>query len=260
MNEICNLKTPRGGVKRNLHCKNNNDFKAFTLAEVLITLVIIGIVVAITVPIIIANANAEAKLEKIKKSYSAFSQGIMRSRIDNGPIDEWYEMADKNADKYYSMFFKPYFNVLKTCRDYQSCGYNTVTPWKYLDGSTFEWWISNDISRFFFYLGDGQFAAIKTGGYGDCLKYDDNGKCLQSGLKYDTEPSIIIDVNGPKPPNIIGKDVFLMQFSEEKGVLPYCYTYTDEQVKANCTKNSSGMCCLKMLMGNGWIFPEKYPK
>lgn len=223
-------------------------------------MVIIGVVAAITVPVIIANANAEAKLEKIKKSYSVFSQEIMRARIDNGPIDEWYEMADKNADKYYSMFFRPYFNILKTCRDYQSCGYNTVTPWKYLNNENFGWYISNDISRFFFFLGDGQFVAVKTGSYSECLKYDKDGNCIQNGLEYDTEPTIIIDVNGPKQPNIIGKDVFLMQFSDEKGVLPYCYKYDDEQVKENCKKNSAGSCCLKWLMGNGWKYPEKYPK
>lgn len=59
--------------------------QAFTLAEVLITLGIIGVVASMTLPALIqTNKNAEVE-SKLKKVYSVMNQAILRSEIDNGP-------------------------------------------------------------------------------------------------------------------------------------------------------------------------------
>ena len=47
---------------------------AFTLAEVLITLVIIGVIAAITVPTLINKTNKQEYGSKLKKAYSTLSQ------------------------------------------------------------------------------------------------------------------------------------------------------------------------------------------
>ena len=58
---------------------------AFTLAEVLITLGIIGIVAAMTLPTLIqSNKNKEVEA-KLKKIYSVMNQAILLSEKDNGP-------------------------------------------------------------------------------------------------------------------------------------------------------------------------------
>ena len=62
---------------------------AFTLAEVLITLGIIGIVAALTLPALIqTNKNKEVET-KLKKIYSVMNQAILISETANGPKEYW---------------------------------------------------------------------------------------------------------------------------------------------------------------------------
>ena len=65
--------------------KKNN--KAFSLAEILITVVILGILAAITVTSLIKNYQKTQTLTKLKKTYSAINQAIDISVIENGPVD-----------------------------------------------------------------------------------------------------------------------------------------------------------------------------
>ena len=56
---------------------------AFTLAEVLITLGIIGIVAAMTIPTLIANTNGQKYRSQFKKTVSILSQPV---RIHDGIV------------------------------------------------------------------------------------------------------------------------------------------------------------------------------
>ena len=57
---------------------------AFTLAEVLITLGIIGVVAAMTIPALIHKFNNKALEAQYKKSVSIISQVIMKAKADYG--------------------------------------------------------------------------------------------------------------------------------------------------------------------------------
>jgi type II secretory pathway pseudopilin PulG len=221
--------------------------------------VIIGIIAAITVPTVIANSNANANLAKIKKNYSTFSQAIMRSKSENGPIDEWYEAVNKEPNAYFSTYLKPYINIMRICEDYNSCGYNSITPWKFLNNSKYNWNINTSEGRLFFYLLDGVFIALQTGAYSGCSKYNDDGSCAKNSFESIATPNIIMDINGPKKPNVFGKDVFFMSFSNSKGVIPYGDSLNQDTIKNDCSKGHSGFYCLKYLMLNGWNYPKGYP-
>ena len=64
---------------------------AFTLAEVLITLGIIGVVAALTLPSVIAKYQDKVTVTKVKKAYAMFSQAYLSAINDNGglPKEEW---------------------------------------------------------------------------------------------------------------------------------------------------------------------------
>ena len=64
---------------------------AFTLAEVLITLGIIGVVAAITMPALIQNYRNHAVEAKLKKFYSTFNQAVEMSIAENGDVALWYD-------------------------------------------------------------------------------------------------------------------------------------------------------------------------
>ena len=59
-------------------------FKAFTLAEVLIALVIIGVVASITVPTVFANVHRQSMISALKKEASVLAQALERYYMVNG--------------------------------------------------------------------------------------------------------------------------------------------------------------------------------
>ena len=67
--------------------------KAFTLAEVLITLGIIGVVAAMTIPTLVQSYKKKVVESRLVKFYSTMQQAIKLSEIENGPISTWDEIG-----------------------------------------------------------------------------------------------------------------------------------------------------------------------
>ena len=63
-----------------LKVRNNNSLRGFTLAEVLITLGIIGVVAAITIPLLIQNSNSKKFITQFKKSLSTLNQAAINAQ------------------------------------------------------------------------------------------------------------------------------------------------------------------------------------
>ena len=62
---------------------------AFTLAEVLITLGIIGVVAAMTMPTLVANYQKTVTVNRLKKAYSVMSNAFVTSQDENGDMNTW---------------------------------------------------------------------------------------------------------------------------------------------------------------------------
>lgn len=67
-------------VERKLRMKNR---KGFTLAEVLVTLAVIGVVAALTIPSIIGSSNEKIAKTSIKKALSVLNQALTMSIAQN---------------------------------------------------------------------------------------------------------------------------------------------------------------------------------
>ena len=94
--------------------------KGFTLAEVLITLGVIGIVAAMTIPNLVSNYQKKVFATKAKQTYSILSNALALSEIDNGAPDGWFigEVSDsysggtqETLTHIVETYFKPYFKV-----------------------------------------------------------------------------------------------------------------------------------------------------
>lgn len=96
--------------------------KGFTLAEVLITLGIIGIVAAMTLPALISNFRGKAAAAKIKKFYSIMQQAVVLSEQDNGPSRDWIATFSENPDAqiYYDKYLAPYLSTLVIKKEHPS--------------------------------------------------------------------------------------------------------------------------------------------
>lgn len=84
---------------------------AFTLAEVLITLGIIGIVAAMTLPSLITSYRKQESGARLKKFNSTMAQVLILSQEDNGQINEW-DMSLRPED-FLKKYFAPYMKYLK---------------------------------------------------------------------------------------------------------------------------------------------------
>ncbi len=102
---------PRGEVSL-----KSSSAKAFTLAEVLITLGIIGVVASLTMPSLIANHQAKATATKLKKAYSVLSQAFAGAIDEYGSIKNWAEYGDGRAYRDKMMEnLAHYLNISKKC-------------------------------------------------------------------------------------------------------------------------------------------------
>lgn len=125
-------------------------YQGFTLAEVLITLGIIGIVAAMTLPALTGSYKNQERSARVKKFYSMMSQVILLSENENGPIEYWEKGAGdiKNEDgehdmhqngkecqQFFNKYIKKYIKNLKseTAENNESlCEYKII----FADGSS----------------------------------------------------------------------------------------------------------------------------
>jgi prepilin-type N-terminal cleavage/methylation domain-containing protein len=78
---------------------------AFTLAEVLITLGIIGVVAALTLPSVIQNYKKSVVETRLKHSYSLLNQVVKLAQAEYGDLENW----DFDNDEYFiNTYIKPY--------------------------------------------------------------------------------------------------------------------------------------------------------
>lgn len=106
---------------------NNSRKIAFTLAEVLITLGIIGVVAALTLPALIANYREKAFVVAAKKNYSVLTNAINKWNVENGAIGDvaafW---LSEETDDDLTLAFAKELNAIKVCTNakLRDCGGN----------------------------------------------------------------------------------------------------------------------------------------
>ena len=180
-----------------------DDFRrkaAFTLAEVLITLGVIGIVAAMTMPVLTANYQKTVLKNQFKKAYSTYQQALLKTSFDNGGDISCYYNADNSGDKvltncpsFYEAFTKE-LKVTKICENNTECNTN-------YSGITYTGGCSTSLSLQSkqYVLADGTII----------FPYTD-------GINY---PLFFVDINGLKGPNKPGYDLFSFMIMRKEIVM-----------------------------------------
>ncbi len=183
-----------------------NDFKkkvAFTLAEVLITLGIIGIVAAMTIPTLISNYKSVQLQSQLKKTYSSLSQAVNMIYAESGlPV----------TPARYSQGLSFYKDLMKYMKVAEDCGKFGCISYEVEDGSAVSFVIEHyktyDLSGNIesMYFDDGQFI-LQDGTLVMCENVTDN----LFGLL------ITADINGTeKGPNAWGHDLFTFEVQDSR--------------------------------------------
>ncbi len=228
--------------------------KGFTLAEVLITFGIIGVVAAITMPMLITHYQKQATVNQLKKAYSEFSQAVKMAEIDHGLMETWdfkvFNTALERNTYFGKNYLLPYLKVVETCIPSSSkCWADEI---RNVSGNIVTSGIVNSVNT--------RVSFITASGYSGFYWLNAAGE----GMWY------WVDLNGPKKgPNRLGRDIFafVAHWREVKPkILPAGTNLIREDLKKNCIDKgenyysyADGSYCAGFIMLDSWKIAPDYP-
>ena len=182
--------------------------RAFTLAEVLITLGIIGVVAAMTIPSLMENIRNRDLQAQLKKTYSEWNQ-ISMSFMD----DHEQSIPDYTSEYGLNAMIRELSNYVK--------GFSKFSDWTYLDTGD-ENSSANTTPYPIYSLRSNKIrvqTACDVSGYrndisGKYILFDDQPIAGFNG------PRLCIDLNGDKRPNTLGVDIFYFLFTTDGHIIP----------------------------------------
>lgn len=229
----------RGGGQPSLRPKS-----AFTLAEVLITLGIIGVVAAMTLPALIQKQQRLETTVRLKKFYSVMNQAILAAQSEQGDSRYWtkqeyivdddvgydYEKYNKEAVTIFNSYLLPHLKILKLTEG--------QTPGEGPDGKP----IAGALPQVYF--PDGSSMQLKM------------GSCFD----------IYFDSNGDRKPNVYGKDMFMFFFCYKNNkpmisaeISGESASYSTRAKALEKCKTSKNRCAVLLQKFDNWEFKKDYP-
>ena len=248
--------------------KSQDKKVAFTLAEVLITLTIIGVIAALTIPNLLQSYRKHQVEVGVKEAYSILSNAIKMLEADNGStiediINEAYGQPGNQitAINYFcETYLNNYLKHTKTCEAGSSncgvfpkicsngnCGGNMYENRyiKMLDGSQPNNGFTNNGAMYEYALANGMYLGVSWYSYSE----------LSNGFSF----IYTVDINGDKGPNQIGHDIFHFGIMENKLYATGGLHLPSWKGIKNTDCKNTGEWCSAVIMKNGWKIPDEYP-
>lgn len=249
------------------HYKNSKFF-AFTLAEVLITLGVIGIVAALTIPNIVTNHQKRVTAKKVEKAYSELNQIISQAIAEHGDPAGWDYYSENDLEMWIKTYIAPYTDVEKS----EACNGSSCIRYPLYETHA---------------LGNNN--AYVKGGY---IVKKTNGapaiRFFRHGDVYESVTRARVYINNANKKSYIGKDVFTFifdrreknprfrpyiphQFGLYSPSTPYTYPYPKKGDLLGtgwgaCNKKASGSgywmpgdACAAVIMLDNWEIKDDYP-
>ena len=234
---------------------------AFTLAEVLITLGIIGVVASLTLPSVITKYQKQQTIAQLKKAYSTLDNASRLSQVENGEMRTWdKELYHTNIKKYVETYYLPYINgemsVNWVNKKYTIYNLNGIPRYTYAGFAN-----NYDVML---KTADGQLFIFHSTSEGQSYLW------------------IFADINGTKGPNRIGRDIFVFDGrdygSNDKYLVHFWGQFwgRNELMNDNVTENVhnsrgygcskknkygyyAGFYCGALIIQDGWKISDDYP-
>ena len=213
------IKRHDGFLKRNYTRKKRC---AFTLAEVLITLGIIGVVAALTMPALIQNYKYMVLQNQLKTAYSDLNQAAKLFQVHNDMSVSEFAAASTPSNTL-KEFQKEFTAAIKTSNLKDG---STDSDGNWIGPKPYDWHSITGASV--------TGSTCDQGGFfwdtqGRVISVDDNPQTGKNG------PKVCIDINGEKGPNRYGMDFFVFMFTTDGYVIPWGQEHKDNP---NCTTTS----------------------
>ena len=188
--------------------------EAFSLAEILITLSVVGIIAVLTIPNLILKYNQKVLETQFKKNYAALQSALQL--LTNEGYDSYSELQNTpdrtSKNTAHLKKLKPYFKDSQLCtKHYLECGGSTrAKGYQHYSNTSYAHIDADSTTNLSILTADG--ALIWMGPWGV------NG--------------YHVDINGPqKGPNLLGHDMFSFTINQNNTIEPYTRY-------GNCTYNT----------------------
>ena len=203
---------------------------AFTLAEVLITLVIIGVVAALTIPTLIKKTEEREFKAALKKNYSVLKQVFDKYYIEHGERLSYDVITKSAGTRTFHQKIEKYFSSIKSD--------TSISPLSNFD----EIYTTYNGKRHLIY-----------GNFNDGMMILNDGTALffnnDAGGVF-----ILVDVNGyEKKPNRLGRDTFMFEIISDGTLLPTGaegtqYADMNNYCSDNSTSYFNGAACTRKVL------------
>lgn len=179
--------------------------KAFSLAEVLITLGIIGVIAILTIPTLISNSQQAQFVSTWRKTYFLVEQAQLQIQSNNNSVLGGFDTINDSTTggNNFRNGWLPYFKIIKSCDAGTAISkgcYFDSTGFKNMDNSVVTNYVVSGTTASIVLL-DGTFLLFYPGACSGTLCNDSY---------------IFVDVNGSTRPNTFGKDVFVIRYHQPK--------------------------------------------
>ena len=173
---------------------------AFTLAETLIVIGIIGVVSALTLPNLNSSTGEKEKVAKVKKIYQNLDDAVGRAIAVYGPFEEWFvnDTTAEAGNKRFAERLTEFLKISKSCgTSVGSCFSDKLKLSRYAELVD----TTDVIGSYYYSLADGTSIAMYV--------FSDDWICSDSNLSGSNVCATInVDIDGRKGANEFGKDIF----------------------------------------------------
>ena len=191
----------RTGATHVAHWDNSRKI-AFTLAEVLITLGIIGVVSAMTIPTLMANHRKKVVETKLEKIYSVMNQAINLTNAEYGDVTNWIIDCGRSdsptcsineVENWFNSTIGKHLETLKTGKIKNKTNTYDILLIYLKDGSILG--VTNYIYDMFFYVNSDAISNTQSGKnyflfrFNPILLSHQNNEEAQKDLKYSLKPT-----------------------------------------------------------------------
>ena len=232
---------------------------AFTLAEVLITLGIIGVVAAITLPSLTAKYQKQLMINQLKTAYSILSNALTLAKKDHGDYAYWtYYQNDKGPSvssfEFTNKYIKPYIKNIALYSDNKITGCKNIT-YKHMDGSIVD---CTSVNTFCGICGTANNTVQLHLSNGMIMSVLTRQSATDENVK---KAEFYVDTNGLKGPNIWGKDIFRFALLNLENGFKFCGGDCHDKsftLANHCTMNNA-YGCADVIIADGWQIKNDYP-
>lgn len=265
-------------------CSNNWTKLGFTLAEVLITLSIIGIVAELTLPTLITSYKKQIYTTQLEKFYSEFQAGAKSYYASKDCLDLKCTGAFDGATTWCTPDVPN--GMCPNLDDFVTKSFKLAENYRFNGTNQHQtYWLEDTLGMYQYYFTNGQYSFLTADNFLVGMTTYDTEGC--SNL-IDICAYIYVDVNGYNGPDILGRDTFQFylrkdgtlipdsgkQWQKEQAALWGGFGLSDADIESltssNYWRNNNGACgdpasknfkpedsiqgngCSARIMENGW--------